>query len=115
MSTVTMPESKSAVARELAANHYALEPGMKRIFRLLKPGEGEGDWDEPLKLLEVNEATVKGGIQPVHFGAYVADDKWYPPVILVVVTPEEYKLLQAGKLELPHGWRIGGKLPRAAS
>ncbi len=61
MSTKTMPQSMEEVARELAQVHFGLEPGMKRIFRLLKRSENDLDFKEPVKLLEVNADTVAAG------------------------------------------------------
>lgn len=107
-----MPKSKASVARELARNHYAREKGMHSIYRLVKAKEAESDFDEPVKLLEVNKDTLEAGVQPLHFGAHVRGEKWYPPVILIVVTPDEFKLIHKGELALPHGWQIGEKLPR---
>ena len=112
MSTITMPHSKEEYARELAQRHFAVEPGMKRIFRLLKPGEDEQDLHEPLKLLEVDEETVAAGVQPLGFGAHTAQGRSYPPVVVIVVTPDEYEKLKRNELVLPNGWEIGHELAR---
>lgn len=109
-----MPHNKEEVARELAQIHFSLEPGMKRIFQLLKPSEADLDFKEPVKLLEVNADTVAAGIQPLHFGARVEDGHWWPPVILVVVTPGEFKLIGKGELKLPHDWRLGKEMRKDA-
>src|SRR3990172_3374060 len=101
MSTVTMSPSKEEYARELAQRHYAVEPAMKRIFRLLKPGEDELDLQEPVKILEVDEETVAAGVQPLCFGAHTAQGRTYPPVVVIVVTPDEYEKLKRNELVLP--------------
>lgn len=84
---------------------------MKQIIRLKASAEAEARPDEPIKLLEVNEDTVPSGIQPLHFGASAASGITYPSVI-VEVTPDEFKQIEAGMLILPDGWVRGHAYPR---
>ncbi len=101
-------QSKDQAARELAGAHYAVDPGIKAIFRLTGPANRESDPREPIKLLEVNSNAIPVGIRPLFFGA----DQWTPfPSVIVDVSPDEYKDLLAGKLTLPNGWTISVKYP----
>jgi hypothetical protein len=106
--------SKDDVARRLAKAHYAVEPGMREVYRLVASDDQEGDPREPVKLLEVNDRTVAMGIVPVGFGAHAAGGIAYPSVILEI-TPEEFDRVRRGDLPLPHGWRIAERYDRPAA
>ncbi len=99
--------SKEAVAAKLARLHYRVERGMVNIFRLLSPTR-ETDPREPIKLLEVNKNTITAGVMPLWFGTHSRSGIHYPSV-LIEITPQEYKLLQQGKLTLPDDWVIEKK------
>ena len=110
--TPTKP-SKDVAAKTLARKHYEVEEGLTRIFRLIGPNDAEAAESEPIKLLEVNEATVPSGVMPLHFGAI--PDLGIPyPSIIVEVTPAEYDQIAAEAVKLPKGWRIGKEFPKAA-
>ena len=59
------------------------------------------------KNLEVNADTVATGIMPVTFGA---SGSIRHKSVVVEVTPDEFKSIQAGQLQLPQGWAIGDTL-----
>ena len=98
--------SKDEAARTLASRHFEIEEGMTRIFRLRAAAGAEDRQDEPIKLLEVNAATVPSGIMPLHFGPAPASGVPYLSVI-VEVTPDEFKRIESAELSLPNDWRIG--------
>ena len=103
--------SKNAVAKELARKHFDLEPGMRHIFRVTN-GERESNASEPIILLEVNEHTVPAGLMPLQFGP----NETIPyATVIAEITPDEYRLVSAGKLKLPRGWRIAEELTRPES
>ena len=105
MAVQLMPD-KTAVARSLADAHRDAEPGIVRIVRLEGPRESEAR--EPVKLLEVNPATSPSGVVPI---AFAPDPPAVPfPSVVVEVTPDEFDLIEAGKLALPHDWRLGETL-----
>ena len=56
--------TKHDTAQLLTDAHFGLDLGISRIFRVLAPGETEGD-RLPVKLLEVSPATPEVGIEPV--------------------------------------------------
>ena len=66
---------------------------------------------QPIKLLEVNEATVAAGVMPLHFGPVPASGIPFASVI-VEVTPIEFEKIKADELKLPDGWVLGQELPK---
>jgi hypothetical protein len=103
--------NKDEEARKLADAHYKVEEGITQIFRIvLRRPKDESRPDEPIKLLEVNEATVPLGIRPVGFGPAPAWGLHFPSLI-IQITPGEYEEIQNRTLKLPKGWTIGDLLP----
>jgi hypothetical protein len=105
---------KSEVARRLAESHYRTDATIVQIIRLSTGDEAEQSPDEPVKLLEVNEATVESGILPLGFNAHPESGIDYPCVI-VEVTPREFEEINKGNLRLPNGWQMGESLPRPSA
>jgi hypothetical protein len=104
-----MPD-KDRVAETLAEAHRSVEPTITRIVRILGPSEA--DQREPIKLLEVNTATMPSGIWPI---AFTPDPPTVPyGSVVVEVTPDEYEEIVAQRLPLPSGWTLGAELFRAA-
>jgi hypothetical protein len=92
--------TRRAAARELADYHFAVEDHIERVVYYERAG---GDAPhEPLKLLEVNAATVPAGVVPV----LLASPSGGPPVAIIELTPAEYAELRAGRLTLPPGWDL---------
>ena len=102
---------KNEVAKLLAQCHYRTDSTLVQVVRLMCDDATEDRPDEPIKLLEVNEATVASGIVPLQFDAHPESGIDYSSVI-VEVTPEEYDEIEAGRLELPNDWQIGDLLAR---
>ncbi len=103
--------TKDEAARELAKKHFEVEAGLTHIFRITGAPEAEVRPGEPIKLLEVNAATVPSGVMPLHFGPAPASGILYPSVI-VEVTPEEFEKIKSKELKLPRGWMIGEEFPK---
>lgn len=104
---------KDEAARVLARKHFQVEDGITHIFRLTDKIEVEVRPTEPIKLLEVNAATVPSGVMPLHFGPAPASGVPFPSVI-VEVTPAEFEKIRRQELQLPRGWAIGEEIPRPA-
>ena len=99
--------SKDQYADELTWAHFELEPAMEKIVRLKAASKIiEADKNEPLKLLEVTPETIEVGIMPIGFSARVERGRWYPPVVIIEVTPKEYRKIMAKPSRLPNGWRM---------
>lgn len=102
--------NKENIAQTLATAHRGVEPTITRIVRIIGPNETDGG--EPIKLLEVNSATVASGIWPI---AFTPDPPDIPcGSVVVEVTPEEYAAIVANRLTLPSGWTLGDQLFPAA-
>jgi hypothetical protein len=95
--------TKHQQAEYLARRHKEIEPGILAVYELLAEGL-EDNSEEPVKLLEVNTATIPVGIQPIYF----TPDPFHGlpfPTIIVAVAPQE-----TDGLELPHSWTKGKRL-----
>jgi hypothetical protein len=106
--------SKDEEAIDLAQRHYEVELGLSEIIRFTNTAEVERTWNEPIKLLEVNENTIESGILPIYFGPAPESGIHFPSVI-IEVTPEEYRKIQSNELQLPDGWRFSAPIPRPAA
>ena len=102
--------NRRETAWKLAREHYRVDDGIVRVFRLVSPHEAES---EPIKLLEVNRFTIPAGIMPLRFAAVPAQGVPFPSVI-VEVTPAEFELIQSSHLPLPQDWRIEEEIPNEA-
>lgn len=109
-----MALGKDEAAEELVSWHFGVEPFLERVVRIL--GENEDSPGEPIKLLEVNAATVAtGSVEAFAF----APTKSVPfPITIAEVTPEEFERIARKELPLPHGWSLDNAKqfprPRAA-
>jgi hypothetical protein len=105
-----MPTKEEAL-RILAEAHYDLEPEITQIYRLKAKPEQEQLAAEPIKLLQINGATIPSGVMPLRFGAL--PDRGIPfPSVIVEVTPAEFQKIKASELPLPKGWTLGDEIPR---
>ena len=114
LSSATMPRTKDEAVRELAEWHFGVEPDLTRVIRIV--AENEDEPNEPIKLLEVNAATVAtGSVEPYAF----APSESVPfPTVIAEITPEEYERVQRDEIKLPKGWSLAKtqlfERPRAA-
>jgi hypothetical protein len=102
---------KAEAAMELATIHYEVEAGLTQVFLLNDKAEAQQIAADTIRLLEVNENTVESGIMPLYFGPAPASGIPFSSVI-IEVTPNEFKKIQANELKLPNRWEIGEALPR---
>jgi hypothetical protein len=94
--------SKEDVARRLIDWHFQVEPELKAIYRIVVQNEDAPG--EPIKLLEVNGATVETGrVDAFAFGP--AEDITYPSVV-AEVTPQEFERVRRKEIPLPAGWSL---------
>jgi len=109
-----MARSKDEAAQDLATWHFGVEPELARVVRIMADNEDEPG--EPIKLLEINAATVAtGSVEPFAF----APSASVPfPTTIAEVTPEEFERIKRNELQLPHGWSLAKsqlfERPRAA-
>jgi hypothetical protein len=94
--------TKEEAARKLIEWHFRVEPEIVEIYRFRSSKEEEPD--EPIKLLEVNAATIATGrVQP--FG-FTGDEEIPFPSVVAEVTPAEMDRIRLGELAMPKGWNI---------
>jgi len=103
--------NKDDDARRLAEAHYAVEPGITEIFRIIGGAATEILPGEPIKLLEVNTNTIPVGIMPLGFRP-APDHGIHFPSVIVEVTPEEFDRIRLRSLPLPEGWELSELVPR---
>jgi len=94
--------SKDNVAKELVEAHFNVEPHLVVVWRLVSANEASAT--EPIKLLEVNVATVAtGSVTPFAFSP--TQDVPFPTVV-AEVTPEEFEAVKKDPSKLPAGWDL---------
>lgn len=94
--------TKEEAVRDLAAWHFRVEPDLKQVIRIV--AENEDEPGEPIKLLEINAATVAtGSVEPFAF----APSESVPfPTVIAEVTPDEYERIGRSEIKLPDGWSL---------
>jgi len=97
-----MMPTKDEIARKLINWHYQVEPEITEVYRFIAPDEDNPH--EPIKLLEVSEATLTAGrVMPFGFGP--TKEVPYPSVV-ATITPEEMTQIKNKEIPLPHGWDL---------
>jgi hypothetical protein len=96
--TRTSMKSVDEVARELALAHKDVDSDIQAVFQVADPSGCE------VRLLEVSASVGNAGVvMPFRFKARA--DLGIPyPAVLVLLSPEEKKRLDAGELTLPSTW-----------
>lgn len=93
--------SKDEIARRLILWHFEVEPGLVEVHRILS--DNEDDPAEPIKLLEINTATVATGTFEAYRFAPTRDVPY--PTLIAEVTPDELEQLRAEGL-IPETWNL---------
>ena len=104
---------KAVVAREMAQQHFQIEPGLMSILQCTGNSAVESSPTEPIKLLEVNNDTVPVGVIPLHFGPLPRNGIFFPSVI-IEITPDEFQRIESSELSLPDGWNSRNAIPKTA-
>lgn len=94
--------SKYNAARHLIDWHFSVEPELQEVYRIVM--DDEGSQDGPIRLLEVNAATVPtGSVEPFGFSP-TAEIPF--KTVIAEVTPEEFESLRSKPEALPRGWDL---------
>jgi hypothetical protein len=94
--------AKDAAASRLIQWHFRVEPELREVYRIVV--DNEGSQEEPIRLLEVNGATVStGSIEP--FGFSPTEEIPFRTVI-AEITPEELEAVRSNPETLPEGWSL---------
>jgi hypothetical protein len=93
---------KDAAARRLIEWHFTVEPELREVYRIVV--DNEESQEEPIRLLEVNAATVStGSVEPFTF----SPTQEIPfRTVIAEITPEELESLQMNPEALPEGWNL---------
>lgn len=93
-----LQRSLDEVARELAEAHREADPTTQAVYLALDPAGRE------IRLVEVSGSVgTTGEVLPFRFGPRVDQGIPYPSIV-VLLSPDEWKQLEAGQLELPESW-----------
>ena len=94
--------AKDAAARRLIEWHFTVEPDLREVYRIVM--ENEGSQEEPIRLLEVNAATVPtGSVEPFTF----SPTQEIPfSTVIAEITPDELESLRSDPEALPEGWSL---------
>jgi hypothetical protein len=94
--------AKDAAALRLIQWHFKVEPELREVYRILL--NDEESQEEPIRLLEVNAATVPTrSVEPFTF----SPTKEIPfRTVIAEVTPEELASFRSNPKALPKGWSL---------
>ena len=103
---MTPKKSVADAAMDLAEAHRREDPATTEIYFV--------EASEEVRLVEVSGSVgTSGEVLPYRFGARPAEGIPYPSII-VLLSLDEWKQLQAGHLHLPEGWGTLDDLKRIA-
>lgn len=100
--------NRDAWARKYAKSHIRIDPGVVTIHYLptnAPPRE--------IRLLEINDEIVEWGLnplEPLDFGVDPLDSPTRHTLTVLDVTPSQWDKIEKGKLKLPPGWSLEGKV-----
>ena len=103
--------TKDEIAKKLIDWHFEVEPEITEVYRFIAPNEEVAR--EPIKLLEVSDATFSvGRIMPFGFGP---TDEFPYNTVIATITPEEMEQVRRQEIPLPEGWNLGDAVLYPAS
>lgn len=94
--------AKDAAARRLIQWHFRVEPELREVYRIVV--DNEGSQEEPIRLLEVNAATVPTG--SVEAFTFSPTEEIPFRTVIAEITPEELEVLLSNPEALPKGWSL---------
>ena len=94
--------SRHPAARLLIDWHFKVEPELREVY-LIAPDD-ESSQDEPIRLLEVNDATFPTGTIEVF--VFSPTDEIPFKTAIAEITPEEFEFFVRNPEALPEGWDI---------
>lgn len=98
--------TKDEAARQLIEWHFRVEPYLREVYRML--AEDENVHGEPIKLLEINDATIStGSIEPFVFAA---THEIPFTTVIAEITPDELAMLRDDPRAFPAGWNLSRAL-----
>lgn len=96
------PHAKDAAVRRLIQWHFRVEPELREVYRIVM--DDEGSQEEPIRLLEINAATVvTGSVEPF---AFSPTEEIPFRTVIAEITPEELESVRSNPDVLPKGWSL---------
>lgn len=99
---MSVTPTKDDAARRLIDWHFQVEPYLSEVYRILI--DDEDSEEEPIRLLEVNSATVPTGTVETY--VFAPSDEIPFKVAIAEITPEELQDLLDRPETLPNGWDL---------
>ena len=94
--------TKDEIAQKLIDWHFEVEPEITEVYRFISPNEDNNS--EPIKLLEVSEATfMVGRVIPFGFGA---TEEFPYRTVIATITPAEMEQVRRQEIPMPEGWSL---------
>jgi hypothetical protein len=94
-----MPNVEAAVDK-LVKEHFAIEESIKYIV-WVNPNHQKEIW-----LIEVDATAIPAGrVEPFYFKP---NEEVPHPVRIANITPDEWKAVQSGTINMPEGWKLDG-------
>ena len=97
-----MSRSKEEAARELIARHFSGEPRLRGIYWIVTAADASDD--EPIKLLEVNQAAPDEG--QIEFFNFPPSEHFPYRSLVAEISPSQHERVKDGSILLPDGWDI---------
>ena len=89
-----------AVVEKLVKEYFAIEEGLKSIIWIKSNQEKE------ILLIEVDTTAIPAGrVEPFYFKP--TEEVPYP-MRIANITPDEWKDVQSGSIDMPEGWTLDG-------
>jgi len=99
----TIQFNRNSVARRYAKEHLKTDPGLVCVYYL-----PAGSAEREIRLVEVNKLIgerTDDSLEPIDFGVDRGSDNEHRLLVLDV-TPAQWKRIQARKISLPNGWSL---------
>lgn len=96
---------RDSMAAWYASEHLKTDPGITAVYHL-----PEGSDDREIRLVEINRLIGERndtGMEPIDFGIDFGTETQHKLLVLDV-TPEQWKRIQSRELSLPPGWSVEG-------
>jgi hypothetical protein len=103
ISMAAVPFDRDATAKFYAKQHLKIDPGVQKIYYLRTDAP-----DREIRFVEINSllAEMKDEtLEPLDFGVDRGTDVAHKLIVLDV-TPSQWKSIERGALPLPDGWKL---------
>ena len=102
--------NRDTMARWYAARHLTTDPGIQTVYYL-----PAGAPEREIRFVEINDLIAdRNGypLEPIDFGVDIGGTEGHTLMVLDV-TPAQWKGIQNKELQLPSNWSLDGMIPFA--